>query len=76
MKKKIFAIIMISVHILHIHIQSFISFNWEGKKNLNQLDQGFAHVNIWVWKSFTLMFWNVIVKSQNCYVVFNICNNN
>ena len=32
MKKKIFAIIMISVHILHIHIQSFISFNWEGKK--------------------------------------------
>lgn len=52
MKKKIFAIIMISVHILHIHIQSFISFNWEGKKNLNQLDQGFAHVNIWVWKPF------------------------
>ena len=46
MKKKIFAIIMISVHILHIHIQSFISFNLEGKKNLNQLDQGFAHVNI------------------------------
>lgn len=45
-KKKIFAIIMISVHILHIHIQSFISFNWEGKKNLHQLDQGFAHVNI------------------------------
>lgn len=45
-EKKIFAIIMISVHILHIHIQSFISFNWEGKKNLNQLDQGFAHVNI------------------------------
>ena len=59
MKKKIFAIIMISVHILHIHIQSFISFNWEGKKNLNQLYQGFAHVNIWVWKSF---YFNVLKR--------------